>query len=84
MATKTPASLRLLIGLCAVSFVGEFLIHRHAYFALEATPFFFVLYGMACLAGSLVIGAILAPLFARPLDYYDADLEGETKESDDA
>jgi len=77
MADKQPLALRLLIGICAVSFVSELLLHRHSYFALEATPFFFVLYGLICLAVALLVGAVLLRLVARPLDYYDADMQGD-------
>ena len=77
MANKQPLALRLLIGICAVSFVSEVLLHRHSYFELEATPFFFVLYGLICLALALLMGAVLARFVARPLDYYDADMHGD-------
>ena len=84
MANKQPLALRLLIGICAVSFVSEVLLHRHSYFELEATPFFFVLYGLICLAVALLIGAVLARLVARPLDYYVSDVHGDTQEDGDA
>lgn len=77
MGTTSSITLRFLIAICAVSFVGEVLVHRHSYFALEATPFFFVFYGLACLAAALLIGALLAKLVTRPLDYYDANMQEE-------
>lgn len=77
MDTKTPAALRFLLALSAVSFAGEILVHRHAYFALESTPFFFVFYGLIGLTICLTVGRLLAAFVSRPLDYYDEDIRGE-------
>ena len=38
--------IRALLVICAGLLVAEFIIHRHAYFALEATP----LYSLPCSA----------------------------------
>lgn len=78
MVGKSTLILRVLIALCAVLVIGEFAIYRKSYFALEATPLFFALYGLVCLAGALLIGAVLARLVARPLDYYDADMQEDS------
>jgi hypothetical protein len=49
------------------------LIHRHAYFALEVTPFFFALFGI--IAACLIIGGsmVAARLIGRAPDYYGGD-----------
>ena len=41
--------IRALLVICAGLLVAEFIIHRHAYFALEATPLFFALFGFVAL-----------------------------------
>lgn len=74
MASKSQLALRALTALCGVLLIGEFIIHRHAYFALEATPLFFVIYGLIILALALGVAHVLARLVTRPLDYYDADM----------
>ena len=73
MADKSKLAFRALIALCGVLLVGEFIIHRHAYFAFEATPLFFVILGPACLALMLVGGRMLHLLVSRASDYYEED-----------
>lgn len=84
MADKSTLAFRTLIMLCVGLALAELAVHRHAYFALEATPFFFVLYGLICLAAALLIGAVLARLVARPLTYHDADMQRDMQEDGDA
>lgn len=84
MANKSTLALYMLIALCAALVIGEFVIYRKAYFALEATPLFFAAYGLVCLAAALLIGAVLAKLVARPLDYYDADMHKDIQGDDNA
>jgi hypothetical protein len=79
MGDKTETSLILrrvmrgLLALCAIGLLGEVLIHRHAYFALEATPFFFALFGV--IAACLIIGGgmVAVRLIGRAPDYYGDD-----------
>ena len=63
--------LRALLGVCAVLAVAEFILHRHAYFALEAAPLFFAIFGF--LAFGLIIAGSwgVAKFVTRPADYYD-------------
>ena len=75
MLDKSTLVVRVLIALCAILVIGEFAIYRKSYFALEASPLFFAIYGLVCLAGALTISSVLARLVARPLDYYDADMQ---------
>ena len=77
MGDKSTLILRVLMALCAALALGEFVIYRKAYFALEATPLFFAGFGLVCLAFAMLLGAALARLVARPLDYYDADMQGD-------
>ena len=79
MSGKTETSrtgrrvMRALPTLCALLLVGEIIIHRHAYFALEATPLFFALFGgvTAC----VVVGGsmLMSRLITRAPDYYGGD-----------
>ena len=73
MADKSHLAFRALIALCGVLLLGEFIIHRHAYFAFEAVPLFFVLLGLACLALMLVGTRLLYLLVSRSSDYYEED-----------
>ena len=75
---KTPQTalvsvswLSALLGVCAVLAIAEFILHRHAYFALEATPLFFAIFGF--LAFGLIIAGSwrVAKFVTRPVDYYD-------------
>lgn len=77
MADKSQLVWRALIALCAVLAIGDFIIHRHAYFALEALPLFFVAYGLIALGLALGGARLLAALVTRAPDYYDADKEEE-------
>lgn len=70
MADKRQLAMRALIALCAVLAVGEFIIHRHAYFAPEATPLFFVGLGLAALIAMMGGAKLLHRLVSRPSDYY--------------
>lgn len=72
----SPAGRRFISALlvaCALLLIAEFIIHRHAYFALEATPLFFALFGF--LAFCIVVGGgvLLRKLVMRAPDYYEAD-----------
>ncbi len=62
-----------LIVVCAALLVAEFIIHRHAYFALEATPLFFALFGFAAFCVVVGGGVLLRKLVMRPTDYYQDD-----------
>jgi hypothetical protein len=59
--------------LCAALLVGEAVIHRHSYFALEAMPLFFVGFGFFGLVLLLLGGHGLAALVSRRADYFAAE-----------
>lgn len=65
--------IRALLVICAALLVAEFIIHRHAYFALEATPLFFALFGFAAFCIVVGGGVVLRKLVMRAPDYYDGD-----------
>lgn len=65
MADKPALAFRALVALCAVLAIGDFIIHRHAYFALEAMPLFFVIYGLVIAAVALVLARLAHRLLAR-------------------
>ncbi len=71
MSSKTNIAITLLLTLCVAAIIGEFIIHRHSYFALEATPLFFALMGFASLCIIVGGGALLRKLVTRPSDYYE-------------
>lgn len=79
MTDKTEISIagrrfiRALLVICAALLVAEFIIHRHAYFALEATPLFFALFGFAAFCIVVGGGVMLRKLVMRAPDYYDGD-----------
>lgn len=77
MADKPALIWRAFIALCAVLAIGDFVIHRHAYFALEGMPLFFVIYG------ALIVGVLYAlhgaalRLLARPANRPAEPSKGE-------
>jgi hypothetical protein len=79
MSKKTETMLtgrrimRALLGLCALLLAAEAIIHRHAYFALEATPLFFALFGILATGLVVAISFALGKLMARAPDYYGGD-----------
>ena len=65
--------MRALLSLCALLLVAEAIIHRHAYFALEATPLFFALFGILATGLVVAISFALGKLMSRAPDYYGGD-----------
>lgn len=60
----------VLYAVCAVLLLVELLVHRHAYNAIEAVPFFYALYGFAALWVAVTIAKGLRQLVKRNEDYY--------------
>jgi hypothetical protein len=79
MSKKTETMLtgrrimRVLLSLCVLLLAAEAIIHRHAYFALEATPLFFALFGILATGLLVAISFALSKLMARAPDYYGGD-----------
>ena len=79
MSKKTETMLtgrrimRALLSLCALLLAAEAIIHRHTYFALEATPLFFALFGVLATGLVVAISFALGKLMARAPDYYGGD-----------
>jgi hypothetical protein len=71
--------LRGLIGLCALLAAADFIIHRHAYFNVEATPLFFALMGAGSMGLVALISLILRKAVTRPEDYYEHRHEADDK-----
>jgi hypothetical protein len=71
---ESPAAVRrallLLIGFCAVLFVVDFVVHRHAYAPNEDTPGFYALTGFLAFCFIVLGATALRWLVARPEDYY--------------
>lgn len=61
----------VLYGICAVLFVADFLLHRHAEHPLQALPGFYSVYGfLASVVLVLIAGQVRKGLMRRE-DYYD-------------
>ena len=57
----------------AALLVGDFFVHKHAYFAWEEWPEFYAVFGfVACVVLVLVAKYVLRPLVMRDEEYYDA------------
>lgn len=71
---ESPAAVRralvILIGFCAVLFVVDFVVHRHAYAPNEDTPGFYALTGFLAFSFIVLGATALRWLIARPEDYY--------------
>mgnify|MGYP000043852935 FL=1 len=68
----TPAlGLRLLAAVAGLLVLAEILVHRHAYFALEAMPLFFAGFGFLGFLAIILGSRLVAKLATRPVDYYD-------------
>lgn len=64
-------ALRGLVGLCAALGLADFIIHRHAYFDLEATPLFFAILGAVSMVMIAVLSLLMRRLITRPEGYYE-------------
>lgn len=69
--SRSSLILRALIGLCALLAGADFIIHRHAYFNVEATPLFFALMGAGSMGLVALISLVLRKAVTRPEDYYE-------------
>jgi hypothetical protein len=57
---------RLLLILCALLFVSDFVYHRHGYSAIEELPTFFVIFSfISCMITGLIAHYALKPLLSR-------------------
>ncbi len=74
--------MRGLIALCVLLALADFVIHRHAYFVLEATPLFFAIMGAASMALVAGLSVLLRRLVIRPEDYYDRQTLAGNKAAD--
>lgn len=63
----------LVIGICALSAISEFFIHKHGHFAVEDFPVFYGLFGFAAFFFVVLAGKVLRKLIMRDEDYYDRD-----------
>lgn len=78
MARKKQSSASLssliwrgLVGLCALLAAADFIIHRHAYFNVEATPLFFAFMGAGSMGLVALISLVLRKALTQPEDYYE-------------
>lgn len=68
---------RLLYIILGITLLLQFLMHPHAYFKIDAYPFFYAAFGFfACLV-IIVISKSLGTVLTRPEDYYKEDFYGE-------
>jgi hypothetical protein len=61
----------VLIGLCAVLFIADFAVHRHAHFDAEGLYGFYALFGLIAYAFIVGAGWLWRRVVLRKEDYYD-------------
>jgi len=69
-AASVQKAIYALIGLCALLFVLDFIIHRHAYAPYEGTPGFYALTGFLAFSFIILGATALRWVIARREDYY--------------
>lgn len=64
--------LRVFYGSLIALLVGDFFVHKHAYFVWDGRPAFYAIFGfVACVVLVLVAKYVLRPLVKREEDYYE-------------
>lgn len=64
--------LAIFYSILVLLLIGDFFVHKHAYFPWEERPEFYAVFGfVACVILVLVAKYILRPLVKRKEDYYD-------------
>ena len=71
MKLTPDTAFKMLAALCAGLAAADLIIHRHAYFAVEALPFFYPVLGFAALLAVTAVSRLLQRLLTRPADYYE-------------
>lgn len=61
----------MLVGICVVLTVSEFLYEHHPHFAVEEIPEFFEIFGFIAFTFIVFAGKALRRLIMREEDYYD-------------
>lgn len=64
---------RVILAVCVLLAVAEFIIHRHSYSDVEAFPLFYGLFGFVAFISIVLGGILLREFIMRDKDYYDAD-----------
>ena len=65
--------LRGFYAVCALLFVLDFIVHRHASRVWEQLPGFYAIYGFVSFVVLVVLAKLLRKLVMRREDYYDVD-----------
>lgn len=68
---KKLGVIRLGASIILALLIAEILIHRHTYFAVEALPFFYPIFGFIAFLIVVGGGVILRRFVSRDEDYYD-------------
>lgn len=63
-------AVKILIGLCVVLFLLDFVLHRHGYFSIEALYGFYGIAGFVAFTGIVVSAKMLRVLIGREETYY--------------
>ena len=74
MQSNNPTSKRLwylLLAVCAILVVLDFVIDRHPHFPIEEIPAFFALFGFIAFVGVVFGCALFGRFVRRAEDYYD-------------
>lgn len=69
-ASKVKLAIGVLAGLCAVLFVLDFIVHRHAYAPKEGTPGFYAITGFLAFSFIVLGSGALRWFIARSENYY--------------
>ncbi len=70
-----PKNVKLVIyalyALCAISFLLDFVVHRHVDHPLEAVVGFYCIYGFAACVALVLLATEMRKVIMRDEDYYD-------------
>lgn len=83
-AVLPPVIWRVLVATGLILAVADMLIHRHAYFEVEALALFYPLLGAGSMALVLIASFILKRLLIRPETYYELRHAPKDTGGDDA
>lgn len=67
--------LRLLVTVCALLLVADFIYHRHVMHPWEAVWGFYAIYGFVACVILVLVAKEMRKLVMRDEDYYDHDLD---------
>lgn len=81
-AEKVRLAMFILVGVCALLFLIDFIVHRHAYAPKEGTPGFYAIVGFLTFSFVALLATALRWVVSRSENYYapnsvDAEMYSE-------